>query len=286
MHLRTRTLRRVSLVSRLYRFNGMSLDTAGRALLHDGRQVDIEPKAFDLLYYLLQHRDRAVDKSELQDRIWSGLIVTEASLARCVMKVRRAIGDESKPYRVIRTVHGFGYRFIADVDPDTGARQPGARVRALPAKPSIAVLPFRNLSGDPEQKWLCEGIAEDIITDLSRLRCLYVIASHSTFALQDRCGLAREPGARPSMVYLLDGGLQRSENRLRLNVRLVDTETGKQIWAERYDREVEDVFRLQEDLARTIAVTIEGRVTAARAPARACFENLAAYERVVGAQAL
>jgi TolB-like protein/Tfp pilus assembly protein PilF len=276
----------MSRVSQIYRFNGMSLDTAGRALLRDGRQVEIEPKAFELLHYLLAHRDRAVGKNELQDRIWSGTIVTEAALARCVMKVRKAIGDENKPYRVIRTVQRFGYRFIADVEPAPGVEEAAAKSLPLPAKPSIAVLPFRNVSGDPEQKWFCEGITDDVVTELSRFHSLFVIASHSSYAVQDQRVSLREAGARLGVAYLLDGSLQRSENRLRLIARLIDTESNKQIWAERYDREVEDVFLLQEELARTIAATIGGRVDATRARARASPGNLAAYDLVIRAQAL
>jgi TolB-like protein len=268
-----------------FRFEGVTLDPDSRELLRDGELVDVEPKVFDLLCYLLQHRDRAVDKDELQDQIWRGVIVTEASLTRCVMKARRALGDEQRPHRLIRTVHGFGYRFVAPVESDAAAEpETGRADRSLPLRPSIAVLPFKSLADEPGQSWFSEGLADDIVTELSRIRSLFVIASHSSFSLQLRGLTASELGRRLGVAYLLDGSVQRSGQRLRLNVRLVDAEREKQVWAERYDREVEDVFVLQTELARTIAATIGGRVEATRARERASPENLAAYDLVLRAQ--
>jgi DNA-binding winged helix-turn-helix (wHTH) protein len=129
-------------VANTFCFEGMTLDPDARELARGGAAVDVEPKVFDLLLYLVERRDRAVDKDELQDRIWAGLVVTEASLTRCVMKARRAVGDEVRPHRIIRTIHGFGYRFVADVEagPQTPVLEPDRL--APPAKPSIAVLPF------------------------------------------------------------------------------------------------------------------------------------------------
>lgn len=270
----------------MYRFNGIALDSATRELERDGQRVDVEPKVMDLLLCLIGNRDRAMDKDELQEKIWPGLIVTEASLTRCVMKARRAIGDESRPYRMIRTVHGYGYRFVADLESAEPAPQPSTGRPALPSRPSVAVLPFRNLSGDPDQAWFCEGIVDDIVTELSRFRSLFVIASHSSFALAGQGLTVQEIGERLGVAYLLDGSIQRSGNRLRLNARLVDADSEKQIWAERYDREIEDVFRLQDELARAIAATIGGRVEATRGRERAGSGNLAAYDLVLRAQAL
>jgi TolB-like protein len=267
-----------------YRFGDVTLDPDSRELARGGVPAPVEPKVFDLLLYLLEHRSRAVDKDELQDRIWPGVVVTEASLTRCVMKTRRAVGDEDRPHRVIRTIHGFGYRFVADLAEAPPAAEPGAS--ALPTKPSIAVLPFRNLSGVPDQDAFCEGIADDVATELSRFRSLFVIASHSSFAMARQGLTARELGEKLGVAYLLDGSIQRSEHRLRLNARLIDAVDEQQIWAQRYEREVEDLFQLQDHLARTIAATIGGRVEATRARARASPEHLAAYDLMLRAQAL
>jgi len=269
-----------------YRFGEMTLDPQSRELARAGTPVAVEPKVFDLLLFLVEHRGRAVDKDELQDRVWPGVVVTEASLTRCVMKARRAVGDDDRPHRVIRTIHGFGYRFVADLTeaPPAAGVEPGAA--ALPMKPSIAVLPFRNLSGEPAQDAFCEGIADDIATELSRFRSLFVIASHSSFAMARQGLTAREMGERLGVAYLLDGSVQRSGRRLRLNARLVEAAGEGQVWAQRYEREIEDLFRLQDDLARTIAATIGGRVEATRARERASPEHLAAYDLVLRAQAL
>jgi len=272
-------------MAQTYRFEHVALDAESRDLTRDGKPVDVEPKVFELLLYLLEHRDRAVDKDELQDRIWPGVIVTEASLTRCIMKARRAVGDETRPYRLIRTIHGFGYRFVGTVEAAEGSVEQLHQELALPLKPSIAVLPFRNLSGDPEQSWFCDGLTDDIVTELSRFRSLFVIASHSSFAVSHQNLTARELGRRLGVAYLLDGSIQRSGNRLRLNARLVDTATDRQISVQRYDREVEDVFLLQDELARTIAATIGGRVEATRARERASRASLAAYDLVLRAQA-
>jgi len=268
-----------------YRFERVCIDAESRELTRDGKPVDVEPKVFELLLYLLKHRDRAVDKDELQDSIWPGVIVTEASLTRCVMKARRAIGDDKRPYRLIRTIHGFGYRFVGSVERQDPAEGMPKGNPALPMKPSIAVLPFKNLSDDPAQNWFCEGITDDIVTELSRFQSLFVIASHSSFAISHQNLTAPEMGRKLGVAYLLDGSIQRSGNRLRLNARLVDAVKDKQISVQRYDREVEDVFLLQDELARTIAATIGGRVEATRARERASPANLAAYDLVLRAQA-
>jgi len=272
-------------MAKTYRFENVSLNADSRELNRDGVPVDVEPKVLDLLLYLLEHHDRAVHKDELQDQIWPGVIVTEASLTRCVMKARRAIGDETRPHRLIRTVHGFGYRFVGSTD--TAGASPGNDPfeLSLPLKPSIAVLPFKNFSDDPAQSWFCEGITDDIVTELSRFRSLFVIASHSSFAISNQNLTARQLGQKLGVAYLLDGSIQRSGDRLRLNARLVDAAKDKQISVVRFDREVEDIFLLQDELARTIAATIGGRVEATRARERASPANLAAYDLVLRAQA-
>jgi TolB-like protein len=269
-----------------YRFGDVTLDPDSRELARGGVPARIEPKVFDLLRYLIEHRGRAVDKDELQERIWPGVVVTEASLTRCVMKARRAVGDEDRPHRVIRTVHGFGYRFVAELAEAPPAAGIGPGTAAVPARPSIAVLPFRNLSGEPGQEAFCAGIADDLVTELSRFRSLFVVASHSSFAMARQGLSAHELGEKLGVSYLLDGGVQRAGRRLRLNARLVDAASDRQVWAQRYEREVEDLFQLQDDLARTIAATIGGRVEATRARERASPEHLAAYDLVLRAQAL
>jgi adenylate cyclase len=181
----------------------------------------VEPKVFDLLVHLVLHRDRSVSKDELQDAIWPRTIVTEGALTRCVMKVRRAIGDDSGD--AIKTVRGHGHRFSGPVDAvrDPASRQPNPRV--LPDKPSLVVLPFANLSGGPAQAYFSDGISEDIITELSRFRSLFVIARHSAFSYKDKTARTRDNANELGVAYVVDGRVQRANSRLRINVRLVES---------------------------------------------------------------
>jgi TolB-like protein len=265
---------------REYGFGDCRVDIRSREIRRDGKLVAVEPKAFDLLLYLIAHRDRVVGKDELQQQIWPGVIVTEAALTRCVMKARRAIGDDP-----IATVHGRGYRFKAEVRELVAGSTPTA-VATSGARPSLVVLPFVNISNDPQQEYFSDGITEDIITELSRFRSLFVIARPSAFSYKGRsikaCDIAHELG----VAYVVDGSLRRDGDRIRLSVRLVDGESDSQIWAERYDREIEDVFLVQEELAATIAATVGGRVEATRGRRRIGRAEFESYDCLLHAQAL
>lgn len=273
--------------TREYRFADCRVDLSRRELWRGEQTIAIEPKAFDLLVYLIRHRDRAVDKNELQDAIWTGTIVTEAALTRCVMKARRAIGGGPRSDEAIRTVRGHGYRFCADVEERRSARQGGPRSGLpLPDKPSVAVLPFVNLSDDASQEYFSDGITEDIITELSRFRSLFVISRHSSFSFKGQSRNAQEIASELGVRYIVDGSIQRSGDRVRINVRLVDAGTGAQLWAERFDREIEDILVLQDEVAATVAATITGRVEASRGRRRIDRAGLESYDYVLRAQAL
>ena len=269
--------------AREYRFGQCRINLDSREVWCGDELVAIEPKAYDLLVYLIANRDRAVGKDELQDEIWAGTIVTEAALTRCVMKARRAIGDDRA--EAITTVRGHGYRFTADVD----ERQSGGESSAVPSshdKPSLVVLPFVNISKDPEQEYFSDGITEDIITELSRFRSLFVIARPTAFSYKGHAIGASDVARDLGVTYVVDGSVQRSGDRIRLNVRLVDASSESQTWAERYDREVEDVFLLQDELAATIAATVGGRVEVTRARQRIDRARFDCYDCVLRAQAL
>lgn len=248
----------------------------------NGVPVPVEPKAFDLLVFLIRNRERAVSKVELQDELWPGVIVTEAALTRCVMKARKAIGDSTEE-PAIKTLHGHGYRFSIDVT-TTG---PEAKLSSDPGgQPSLAVLPFSNLSDDSAQAYFSEGITEDIITELSRFKSLTVIARHSSFSYRDREVRISQIGRELNVSYVVDGSVQKAADRIRINARLIETSSETQIWSERYDRELVDVLVLQDELASTIAATVGGRVDASRGRKRVSDETLAAYDHVLRAQAL
>ena len=249
----------------------------------DDRAIALETAAY--LIDKDKPSSQYVDKNELQDKIWAGTIVTEAALTRCIMKVRRAIGDDPAAAKAVATVRGHGYRFIAAVDEriddDSTADSPAAHDR-----PSLVVLPFVNISNDPDQQYFADGITEDIITELSRFRSLFVIARPTAFYYKGRAVKASEVARELGVAYVVDGSVRRGGDRIRLNVRLVDAGTDTQLWADRYDREVEDVFVVQDQLAATIAATVGGRVEVTRGRRRVDRAAFESYDCLLRAQAL
>jgi DNA-binding winged helix-turn-helix (wHTH) protein len=181
----------------LYLFEDYALDTSRRELRRGAVLVSLEPQVFDLLAYLIQNRQRVVSKDDLIASIWDGRIVSESALSNRINAVRSAIGDNGEDQRLIGTVVRKGVRFVGDVherqEPTPVAAEQPRQYPALPDKPSIAVLSFQNLSGDPEQEYFADGIVEDIITALSRFSGLFVIARNSSFRLQ-RPGRGRKAG--------------------------------------------------------------------------------------------
>ncbi len=279
-----------------YLFDVFSLDTDRRELRRQDELLAIEPKAFDLLVYLIANRERVVSKDDLVAAMWGGRIVSETALTTCINAVRRAIGDSGKTQERIRTFPRKGVRFIGDVRQDRDSEREGVGktfqdalepALALPEKPSIAVLPFLNLSGDPEQEYFTDGISEDIITELSRFRSLFVIARNSSFSYKGKSPDVRQVGRELGVRYVLDGSIRKSTNRIRMTGQLTDTLTGNHIWAERYDRVVEDIFAVQEELTGAIVAAIEPQIEATEQSkvTRRRPSNLSAYEIAVQARA-
>lgn len=259
-----------------YRFGRSEVRPAERQLLVDGKLVVLGARAFDLLLCLIEHRDRVVPKSEVMDLVWPGLVVEENNLSVQVSALRKVLGS-----RAISTIPGRGYRFSMDVLQEcladgTGASAaadrmspassaPAASSLGMPDKPSIAVLPFHNISGDPQQEFFADGMCEDIITLLSHVSSLFVIARNSTFAYKgkppDVRVVARELGVR----YVLEGSLRQAGSRIRVNAQFIDAQTGTHLWAERYDRELEDIFAVQDEVAQGIVGALQSRLLLAEA---------------------
>ncbi|HZT87120.1 MAG TPA: winged helix-turn-helix domain-containing protein [Stellaceae bacterium] len=268
-------------------FGDYRLDIACRELRRGDELIGIAPKVFDLLAYLVEQRHRVVSKDDLLRAVWAGRIVSESALTTRINAARRAIGDDGTGQRLIRTFRRKGIRFIGEV-----IELPGAPARilgsmALLDKPSIAVLPFRHLSADPDQEYFVDGIVEEITTAIARFTWLLVMARPSRLTTKDtRINLkqtARETGAR----YLLEGSVRKTGNRVRIGGRLIDTETGAHIWSERFDGTLEDVFDLQDRIASAVAGAIEPRLRRAeiaRANSKST-ENLDAYDLYLRAQA-
>lgn len=252
-----------------YRFAEFDLDTERLEFRADGKVRALEPQVFDVLRYLVENADRLVGRDELIEAVWGGRIVSDATISARINAVRKAVGDSGERQALIKTVPRRGFRFVAPVlAGDEGpALASGVAVAgegrgmALPAQPSIAVLPFKNLSDDPDQEFLADGLAEDIITALSKLSEMFVIARNSTFAYKGRSPDVRQVASELGVCTVLEGGIRRSGERIRITARLVETETGRHLWAERYDRRVSDIFDLQDEITQEIVTALEVRLT-------------------------
>jgi TolB-like protein/tetratricopeptide (TPR) repeat protein len=270
-----------------YLFEDYCLDTARRELRHLGALVRLEPQVFDVLEYLIRERARMVRKDDLMASIWDGRIVSESALTTRINAARTAIGDSGKQQRLIKTVPRRGIRFVGNAREEDEPSHPVAaeaaaewRAPSLPDKPSIAVLPFANLSGDPGQDYFTDGIVEDIITSLSRMGWLFVIARNSSFAYKSRAVDVKQVGRELGVRYILEGSVRKAANRVRIAVQLIDASTGTHVTAERFDGTVQNIFDLQDEITTGIIGAISPRLeTAEIARAkRKPTESLDAYD--------
>jgi adenylate cyclase len=253
-----------------YLFEDYVLDTDRRELCRGGKVVRLEPQAFDLLEYLIRNRERVVGRDDLIASIWCGRIVSDSAMTTRINAARHAIGDTGKAQRLIKTVPRKGIRFVGVVraedagGPDASSRRSTPYV-ALPDKPSIAVLAFTNMGGDPAKDYFSDGITEDIITGLSRFSELFVIARNSSFQYKGRSPDIRQVGRELGVRYILEGSVRRDGDRVRISAQLIDAVTGAHRWAERYDRELKDIFAVQDELSRAIVAVLVAQVNKAEA---------------------
>jgi TolB-like protein/Tfp pilus assembly protein PilF len=271
----------------IYRFEPFELDTARFELRRDSVPVPIEPQVLSLLVLLVANRHRMVSKDEIIERIWNGRIVSDAALSSRIKSARQALGDDGKSQRLIRTVHGRGFRFVRDVTAGTGAelhdRAPTsgrAAGDAGTARPAIAVLPFRNLSTDPDQEYFSDAISQDIITSLSKHRWLDVAARNASFGYKGKAIDVRQLAEDLRVDYVVDGNVRRSGNRIRVTAQLIDAGTGNQRWSDRYDRDLEDVFAVQDEITMKIVARLEPEIGAAerQKAVRAVRRDLRAWD--------
>ena len=266
-------------------FGDCVLDADRRELRRASAAVSIGPQAFDLLLFLVENRARVVSKRDLLEAVWGGRVVSESTITSHINAARTAIGDTGHEQKFIRTVARKGFRFVGDVaesSSDAGAAVAAAQTRSLPLpdKPSIAVLAFVNLSGDAEQDYFADGIVEDIITALSHVRWLFVIARNSSFAYKGRSvgvsAIGRELGVR----YVLEGSVRKAANRVRITGQLIDTERGGHLWAERYEGPLDDIFALQDRITENVVGALVQELERAEIERakRKPTENLDAYD--------
>jgi TolB-like protein len=260
-----------------FQFAEYVFDVDLRELHRGSALIAVEPQVFDLLAYLLDNRDRVVSKDDLIASVWRGRIVSDSTLDSRINAARRAIGDNGEEQRLIRTIARRGIRFVGDVctrsenDEASPAASPrleksqGLVHSGLPRVDgrAIAVLPFVNMSGEPEQDYFSDGISEDIITALSRLRWFFVISRNSSFAFKGKAVPMKQIAAELGVGYLVEGSVRKSGDRVRITAQLNDAATGSQLWAERYDRSLSDVFAVQDEITDAIVAAIEPQIYAA-----------------------
>jgi TolB-like protein/Flp pilus assembly protein TadD len=248
----------------LYLFENYVLDTQRRELRCGAGFISVQPQVFDLLEYLLRNRERVVSKDDLIADIWGGRVVSESALATRINAVRAAIGDNGDEQRLIKTLPRKGVRFTAVVReqrmPSEVGVDPEAPSTAPADRPSIAVLPFLNLSGDPEQEYFADGMVDEILTSLSRIRWLIVTSRTSTFALKGQNIDVRDIARKLGVRYLLEGSVRKASNRVRIVGQLIDAVNGAHIWADRIEGNLDDIFDLQDRVTASVVGAIEPKI--------------------------
>jgi TolB-like protein/cytochrome c-type biogenesis protein CcmH/NrfG len=258
-------------------FADHTLDTERRELYRGSEPIAVEPQVFDLLIYLMENRDRVVSKDDLIASVWGGRIVSDSTLTSRINAARKAVGDSGEEQKLIRTIARKGLRFVGEVrtqptgaEPADASGLPPDQVHErsrpalpLPDRPAVAVLPFINMSGDSEQEYFSDGISEDIITALSKLRWFFVIARNSSFIYKGKAVHMKQVAEELGVGYVVEGGVRKSGDRVRITAQLNDVATGSHIWAEHYDRSLADVFAVQDEITEAIVAAIEPQLYAA-----------------------
>lgn len=281
-------------------------DPAANELRRGPHVVRVEPKAMEVLMLLARQPGQLITREALFSAAWPGVVVGDEALTQCIIKLRRALGDDAKAASYIETISKRGYRLIAPVRPlvpAQAARRPWRRVaalfaaiavgaaiyglRALPEQPAmvdreeaahtITVLPFESLGPDGSQSYLARGLSAELGSELSRLPGVRVIIAS--------VGTPRRPV--PGARYVVSGSVQRDGERLRVNVHLLDSETGRQLWSQRFDRPFGDLFKVQDEVLRHLAEVLPGQLaqTALEHAAKRYTRSLEAYDWFLRAQA-
>jgi TolB-like protein len=257
----------------IFLFGGMELNTERFSITRDGQPLPIEPKVFDLLVFLVSHRDRLVTRDQLFEELWPGRVVSDNVLSNEIKLARAVLGDDGKQQKFIRTVRGRGYQFVGDVDEidaTAGRLQVAANITKSPSAPdtgergslnpnSIAVLPFENRSKLEDDAFFTDGFHDELITQISRIRGLATISRTSVMAYRDSSKSLRDIGEELNSANIIEGGVQRAGEQIRINVQLIDAEKDEHVWVEAYTRELsaENVFAIQSEIALTVAAQLK-----------------------------
>jgi TolB-like protein/DNA-binding winged helix-turn-helix (wHTH) protein/Tfp pilus assembly protein PilF len=291
----------MTLNSRSFFINEWQVDPGALRIASGGKELRLEPRVMRVLVYLAERPREVVSRQELEDHVWTGMVVGYDAVTNTITKLRKAFGDSSSEPRFIETIPKTGYRMIATVTPaEHDVREPPRETPSMPAQhsrsrwwlavpivvvglaltafwwqfqpatrlplpdePSIAVMPFINTGNDPRQNYFIDGITEDLITDLSNLSGLFVIARNSSFAYKGKAVDVTQAAGELGVRFILQGSLRRDNEQVRINVRLMDGITGRNLWAERYDTELDDLFAVQDEVTRQISSALSVRLTQA-----------------------
>jgi len=255
----------------IYRFGSFELDLARFELRSAGLPCQIEPQVFSLLAFLVEHRERLVSRDEILEKVWDGRVVSDSALASRVKSARKALGDDGRTQRFIRTIHGQGLRFVAEVQVDrdeaalTGLGDGGSQAVApqelaasAGSRPSIAVLPFRAVGDAGPYGTIGDALPHELIAEMARLRWLFVTARGSSFRLRDRDVI--EVGRLLNVRYCLSGTVEVAGRRLTVTVELTDTGGGEVVWAERYSSSIDDVHAARADIRSGVLAALEMQI--------------------------
>ena len=255
-------------------FGNYRLNRAKRLLIGPEGPVELSARSFDILEALLGKPDEVVGKADLFDTVWPGLVVEENTLQVHISALRRAL-----PPGMITTVHGRGYKY-AGPKPFVATAESQEKRR-----PSIAVLPFDNMSGDPEQDYFSDGITEDIIRELSKFKDFLVIARNSSFQFRGKANDLAEVVKKLGVQYIVEGSVRKIANRIRVSAQLIDASSTAHVWAEHYDRELDDIFAIQDEITQMISARLarQARTAIASRTRARPTGNMSAYERYIRA---
>jgi TolB-like protein/Flp pilus assembly protein TadD len=245
---------------RTYRFGEYTLDAGEHRLFRNAAEVALRPKAFDTLVYLVARHGHTVGKNELFEAVWPGTFVSDAVLTHCIAEVRHVLQDDAHAPKLLKTIPKVGYAFVTEVR--ESGRPAGAApfLQAVPDRhpaSAIAVLPFANLSPDPENEYFCDGLSEELINGLTKVPGLRVVAHTSSLSFKGGDTDVREIGRQFGVGWVLEGSVRKAGDRLRISARLIATSGGFHVWSEHYDRTMKDVFALQDEISRSVLAALK-----------------------------
>jgi len=252
-------------MSEYFTFDRYRFESVTARLWAGERELKLTPKAAAVLGYLIERAGQPVPKQELFASVWRGTVVSDDALVTCIQELRKALGDDARSPRYIETRHRLGYRFVAQLSPATSAEVTATAAPATePAHAAIAVLPFTDMSPDRDQDYFCEGLAEELIDALTHVDGLRVAARSSSFQFRGGGLDVRAVGRQLGVGALLEGSVRKAGDRLRITVQLIEVANGYHKWSQRFDRELGDIFAIQDEIAETVATTLRGSALSGR----------------------